>query len=64
MATRLGDTAPAFTAETAEGIVHFHESKGEGLTLVLARPADDAEAKFPDGWDAKKPYFRFVRRTS
>ena len=41
MATiRLGDIAPDFTAETTQGIVHFHEWLGDGWGLLFSHPAD------------------------
>jgi alkyl hydroperoxide reductase subunit AhpC len=40
MATRLGDTAPDFTAQTTEGEVKFHEWLGNGWGVLFSHPAD------------------------
>ena len=40
MATRLGDTAPDFTAQTTEGEIKFHEWLGNGWGILFSHPAD------------------------
>ena len=40
MATRLGDTAPDFTAQTTEGEVNFHQWLGNGWGVLFSHPAD------------------------
>ena len=41
MATlRLGDIAPDFTAETSDGVIHFHEWLGNGWGILFSHPAD------------------------
>ncbi len=41
MATlRLGDIAPNFTANTTEGVIHFHDWIGEGWAILFSHPAD------------------------
>jgi alkyl hydroperoxide reductase subunit AhpC len=40
MATRLGDTAPNFTAQTTEGEVNFHEWLGDSWGVLFSHPAD------------------------
>jgi alkyl hydroperoxide reductase subunit AhpC len=40
MATRLGDTAPDFTAQTTQGEVHFHEWLGDSWGVLFSHPAD------------------------
>ena len=40
MATRLGDTAPDFTAQTTEGEVKFHDWLGNGWGVLFSHPAD------------------------
>jgi len=34
--------------------------QGENVIIVPTVPDDEARAKFPDGWDAPKPYLRIV----
>ena len=36
--------------------------QGEDVIIVPALSDDDANAKFPDGWRAPKPYLRFVKQ--
>src|ERR1043165_5226410 len=40
MATKLGDTAPNFTAQTTEGEVNFHQWLGSGWGVLFSHPAD------------------------
>ena len=40
MATRLGDTAPNFTAQTTEGEVDFHQWLGDSWGVLFSHPAD------------------------
>ena len=40
MALRLGDVAPDFTAETTEGVIHFHDWLGTGWGILFSHPAD------------------------
>src|SRR5580704_16715184 len=40
MATRLGDTAPDFTAQTTEGEISFHNWLGNGWGVLFSHPAD------------------------
>jgi thioredoxin-dependent peroxiredoxin len=40
MATRLGDTAPNFTAQTTEGEVDFHQWLGDCWGVLFSHPAD------------------------
>jgi alkyl hydroperoxide reductase subunit AhpC len=40
MSLRLGDIAPDFTAETSEGLIHFHEWLGDGWAVLFSHPRD------------------------
>ena len=40
MGIRLGDIAPAFTAETTEGTIRFHEVIGDGWVVLFSHPKD------------------------
>lgn len=40
MSLRLGDIAPDFTAESTEGIIHFHEFLGDSWGILFSHPAD------------------------
>lgn len=40
MALRLGDIAPDFSAETTEGIIHFHDYLGDSWGVFFSHPAD------------------------
>jgi alkyl hydroperoxide reductase subunit AhpC len=40
MSLRLGDLAPDFTAETTEGIIHFHQWLGNSWGILFSHPAD------------------------
>ena len=40
MAIQLGDTAPAFTAETTEGRLSLHDYLGDSWGLLFSHPAD------------------------
>jgi alkyl hydroperoxide reductase subunit AhpC len=35
---------------------------GEDVIIVPAVSDEDAKAKYPNGWDAKKPYLRYVKQ--
>ena len=36
--------------------------KGEDVIIVPAVSDDEARERFPEGWDAKKPYLRVVKQ--
>ena len=40
MAIRLGDTAPDFTADTAEGTIELHKYLGDGWGILFSHPKD------------------------
>ena len=40
MSTRLGDTAPNFTAQTTEGSMDFHQWLGDSWGVLFSHPAD------------------------
>ncbi len=40
MALRLNDTAPDFTVDTTEGVVHFHDWIGDGWAILFSHPKD------------------------
>lgn len=40
MSLRLGDTAPDFTATTTEGVLSFHDWKGDSWAVLFSHPAD------------------------
>ncbi|MGE3166300.1 MAG: peroxiredoxin [Planctomycetota bacterium] len=40
MSIQLGDTAPDFTAETTEGVIHFHEWIGDHWAVLFSHPRD------------------------
>jgi alkyl hydroperoxide reductase subunit AhpC len=40
MSTRLGDTAPNFTAQTTEGELDFHQWLGDSWGVLFSHPAD------------------------
>jgi len=40
MTLHLGDEAPDFTAETTQGMIHFHEWIGDGWAILLSHPKD------------------------
>ena len=40
MTTRIGDTAPNFTAQTTEGEVDFHQWLGDSWGVLFSHPAD------------------------
>ncbi|RDC61426.1 peroxiredoxin [Adhaeribacter pallidiroseus] len=40
MALRLGDLAPDFTAETSQGVIHFHEWLGDSWAVFFSHPRD------------------------
>ena len=40
MSLRLGDIAPDFTAETSQGVIHFHEWLGNSWAVFFSHPRD------------------------
>lgn len=40
MSLRLNNTAPDFTAETTQGVIHFHDWIGEGWAMLFSHPKD------------------------
>ncbi len=40
MTLRLGDIAPDFTAETSQGVIHFHEWLGDSWAVFFSHPRD------------------------
>lgn len=40
MSLRLGDLAPDFTAETSQGVIHFHEWLGDSWGVFFSHPRD------------------------
>lgn len=40
MSLRLNSTAPDFTAETTQGIIHFHDWIGQGWAMLFSHPKD------------------------
>ncbi len=40
MSLRLGDEAPDFTAETTQGIIHFHDYIKDSWVILFSHPAD------------------------
>jgi AhpC/TSA family len=39
-ATTNSDDAPDFTAETTVRLIHFHDSLGDGWTILFSHPKD------------------------
>lgn len=40
MALRINDIAPDFTAETTQGVIHFHEWIGDNWAVLFSHPKD------------------------
>jgi alkyl hydroperoxide reductase subunit AhpC len=40
MSIRLGDTAPDFTADSSEGVIHFYDWLGNSWGVLFSHPAD------------------------
>lgn len=40
MSIQLGDTAPNFTQDSSEGVIHFHEWLGDSWGVLFSHPAD------------------------
>src|SRR6202044_1096294 len=40
MSLRINDVAPDFTAETTQGLIHFHEWIGDNWAVLFSHPKD------------------------
>ena len=40
MSLRINDTAPDFSVETTQGLIHFHEWIGDGYAILFSHPKD------------------------
>jgi alkyl hydroperoxide reductase subunit AhpC len=40
MSLRINDTAPDFSIETTQGLIHFHEWIGDGYAILFSHPKD------------------------
>ncbi|MDH5529416.1 MAG: peroxiredoxin [Paracoccaceae bacterium] len=62
MGLRINDTVPDFTAETDQGVIHFHDWIGDSWAILFSHPKDftpvcttefGAVAKLKDEWEKR-----------